>query len=88
MHQEIGLWATNASWKAQHPEVELDHVEGKALAGLMQKGWGVQEKFYDKSEGLVGELQLLLKDGQFEDSKWLCHSSVTSKVLHDPYRLS
>ena len=45
MHKEIGLWATPATWYAQHPSHALNFLSSQTIASLSSSGWSIQKDF-------------------------------------------
>ncbi len=68
--KQIGLWATPTTWKQKYPHIPLDFITPSALGQLLTRGWSILPML-PNANSLRRELQLLEKDGKFEERVWL-----------------
>lgn len=68
--KQIGLWATPATWKQKYPHIPLEFIPPNALGQLLTRGWTVIS-LLPNADSLRRELQLLEKDGKFEERTWV-----------------
>ena len=51
-NQEIGLWATPASWHQRYPHQRLDFLSKESLGSLLTQGWAIFPKYANNPDGL------------------------------------